>query len=306
MFQIIKPGTKIPFLAATKYYLAFSVALLVICAAIISVKGFQYGIDFAGGTVIQAKFNNKVELDQVRTAISQAGAGDAIIQNFGDDGNDILIRIEQSEKELDDISREIQSSLHQSFQDNKVEIVRIEQVGPQVGDQLKAKAIYAIIYALIGMLIYIAFRFRFIYAIGAVASLALNVVFLLGVFSALGKEIDLTIVAALLTVVGYQINDTIVVFDRLRENLGSQNYEGMSLREVLDASLNETLSRTVLTGGTTLFAVISLYIFGGEVINGFSFMLLLGLIFGTFASVCVAAAIVYAILDMKEKKAATA
>lgn len=305
MFQIIKPGTTIPFLAATRYYLGFSLLLLVICAAVIGVKGFQYGIDFAGGTVVQAKFDKKIDLDEIRASIAQAGAGDAIIQNFGD-GNDVLIRLEQSDKELDDVSRELQASLLQSFQDSNVEIVRIEQVGPQVGDQLKKKAFYAIVYALIGMLIYIAFRFRIIYAVGAVASLALNVIFLLGLFSIFGWEIDLTIIAALLTVVGYQINDTIVVFDRVRENLGSQSYEGMTIREVLDASLNETLSRTVLTGGTTLFAVISLYLFGGAVINGFSLTLLIGLVFGTFASICIAAAIVYVILERQEKKAALA
>lgn len=305
MFQIVKPGTKIPFLAGTKYYLMVSAALTVLCLAIILIKGFNYGIDFSGGTVIQASFESEINLDNVRSTLTKTSAGDAIIQNFGD-GNDILIRLEQSDKNLDDISKEIQAALHEGFKENNVEIVRVEQVGPQVGDQLKTKALYALLYALVGMLIYIAFRFRLIYAIGAVAALALNVLVTLSVFSILGKEIDLTIVAALLTVVGYQINDTIVVFDRLRENLGSQSYEGMNLREVLDASINETLSRTTLTGGTTLLAVLALYFFGGEVINGFSFMLLVGLVFGTFASVFVAAAIVYVILDIKEKKAAAA
>lgn len=298
MFEIIKPGTKIDFLSYTKYYFTASIILTVICFGILLSKGFNYGIDFAGGTVIQAHFEKDPNLDEIRKAISNAGIGDAIIQNFGD-GDDVLIRLEKLDKELDVISKNVQNALIQTFKDEKVEIVRIEQVGPQVGEQLKSKAFYAVIYALIGMLIYIAVRFRPIYAVGAVAALAHDVIITLGVLSITGREIDLTIVAAILTIVGYSINDTVIVFDRVRENLKAEGGSSLSVKDILNRSLNETLTRTVITSGTTLFAVIALYFLGGEVINGFAFTLLIGIGFGTYSSVCVAAAIVYILMTRK-------
>lgn len=302
MFEIIKPGTRIDFLSYTKYYFTVSIILTLIGVAVIMTKGFNYGIDFAGGTVIQAEFEQEPNLDDVRKAMNEIGMGEAVIQNFGD-AHDVLIRIEKSERQLDEVSNDIKNTLVQTFSDGKVDIVRVEQVGPQVGEQLKTKAIYAVIYALIGMLIYIALRFKLVFAVGAVVSLFHDVIITLGIFSLMGKEINLTIVAALLTIVGYSINDTVIIFDRVREKMKTEADSSMSLKTVLNISLNETLSRTVLTSGTTLLAVLALFIFGGEVIHGFALALLVGIGFGTYSSICVAAALVYVIMNKKEAKA---
>jgi len=289
MFQIIKPGTKIDFIGKSKVFLSISAALVIISVVMMVSKGFNFGIDFAGGTVIQVKFDKAPDLDSMRKNLKSLKLGDLVIQTFGE-AESVLIRVEQSDQDLQVVSNKIKENLQTTFQGNKMVFERIEQVGPQVGDDLKKKATYAIVFALIGVLIYIAFRFKLTYAVGAVLALFHDVLITLGLFSLIGKEINLPIIAAVLTIVGYSLNDTIVVFDRIRENLKEDDVD---LLGTMNRSINETLSRTVLTSLTTLLAVTSLYLFGGAVINGFAFALLVGVIVGTYSSIGIASSFVY-------------
>jgi preprotein translocase subunit SecF len=298
MFQLIK-STNIDFLSKSKYFVILSSILCILSAGIILTKGFNYGIDFAGGTIVQVQFEKTPNLDNLRKSLNAMNLGDVVIQNFGDP-KEVLIRVEQSNEKLTEVSKKIKSQLEKSFKGNKFILERVEQVGPKVGKDLKGKALMAIAYALVGILIYVSLRFEFVFSLGAVLALAHDILITMGVFSLIGKEINLPIIAAALTVVGYSLNDTIVVFDRIRERLKS-NMENLSLKDTINLSLNETLSRTILTSLTTLLAVLSLYLFGGEVINGFAFALLIGIMVGTYSSIGVASALVFAIKKAKDK-----
>lgn len=297
MIEIIKSTIEIDFLSKAKVFTLISGILCLLSVGIILTKGFNYGIDFAGGTIIQAKFEKDPNLDTLRKTLNQLDLGDVVIQNFGDD-KEVLIRVEKSTRKLTEVSKEIKNQLLTSFSDNKFIIERVEQVGPKVGKDLKGKAIMAIIYALVGILIYVSLRFEFIFSVGAVLALSHDIIITMGIFSLLGKEINLPIIAAALTVVGYSLNDTIVVFDRIREKLKAGT-DNLTLKEIMNKSLNETLSRTILTSLTTLVAVVSLYIFGGEVINGFALALLIGVLVGTYSSIGVASSLVYSIKNKK-------
>jgi len=297
MIELIKSNVNIDFLGKSKMFFLISGAIVVLSLFLIFTKGFNYGIDFAGGTVVQVKFEKTPDLDKLRNSFKDLSLGEMVIQTFGEP-NDILIRVEKTNIGLKETADAIQKKIKEASGDQKIVIERVEQVGPQVGGQLKKKAIMATIYSLIGILIYVSLRFEFIFSLGAVIALFHDVIITLGIFSLLGKEITLPIVAAILTIVGYSLNDTIVVFDRIRENL--KNGTGkLNLYEVMNKSINETLSRTILTSGTTLLAVLALYLFGGEVINGFSFALLIGIIVGTYSSIGVASALVYKIKKTK-------
>lgn len=296
MIEIIKSNVNIDFLGRSKLFFVISGLLIVASLILIFTKGFNYGIDFAGGTVVQVKFEKNPDLDKIRNSFKGLEIGEMIIQTFGEP-NDILVRVEKTDKDLKETANIIQNKLKE-ISEGKIIIERVEQVGPQVGSQLKNKALMAVIYSLIGILIYVSVRFEFIFSLGAVLALFHDVTITLGIFSLLGKEISLPIIAALLTIVGYSLNDTIVVFDRIREKF-KQSTNKDRIIEVMNRSINETLSRTLLTSGTTLLAVIALYVFGGEVINGFSFALLIGIIVGTYSSIGVASSLVYSI---KKKK----
>lgn len=296
MIEIVKSNIKINFLGKSKLFFAISGALIFISLLLIFVKGFNYGIDFAGGTVVQVKFDQTPDLDKIRSSFKGLEIGEMVIQTFGESDH-ILVRVEKTDKDLKETANIIQAKLKE-ISGGKITIERVEQVGPQVGSQLKSKATMAVIYSLIGILIYVSIRFEFIFSLGAVLALFHDVIITLGIFSLMGKEISLPIIAALLTIVGYSLNDTIVVFDRIREKL--KNSAGKdNIMQVMNVSINETLSRTLLTSGTTLLAVLALYVFGGEVINGFSFALLIGIIVGTYSSIGVASSLVYTIKTKK-------
>jgi preprotein translocase subunit SecF len=299
MFEIIKQNTKIDFLSRTKIFFAISGIFVILSIVLIFTKGFNYGIDFAGGTLVQAKFEKAPELTKIRNAVGQE-VGEVVIQNFGND-REVLIRVEKASGNLQEISDNIRLTLTDTFGTEAFDIVRVEQVGPQVGAQLKNKATLAIVYALIGILIYVSLRFEFTYSVAAVIAIFHDVLITLGIFSFLGMEINLPIVAAALTIVGYSLNDTIVVFDRIREKLKAASDKAV-LKDVMNKSINETLSRTLLTSGTTLLAVLSLYLFGGEVIKGFAFALLIGVIIGTYSSIGVATSMVFAYKQYKISK----
>jgi len=293
MFEIIKPGTKIDFMGKSKLFFLISGIIVLLSLVIIFTKGFNLGIDFAGGSVIQVRFDNPPSLDVLRENIKKLNLGDVVIQNFGDE-REVLIRVEKTDKDLNTVANDVKSALSNSFKNNNFIVERVEQVGPQVGSELQKKATMAVIYALIGILIYVAVRFEFIFSIGAVLALFHDVIITLGVFSLTSREINLPIVAAVLTIVGYSLNDTIVVYDRIRERLkGSASKT--SLINLINQSINETLSRTLLTSFTTFLAVLALYVFGSEIIKNFSFALLIGIIVGTYSSIGIASSFVYSI-----------
>jgi preprotein translocase subunit SecF len=252
--------------------------------------GPNYGIDFAGGTVIQVRFSQPVSPGEIRESLKDAALG-GTIQRFGAEGvGEYLIRMQTSSSDVEGLSAQINDALAKRFGEDTFEIRRTEMVGPKVGKDLRKKGLQAIIFALIGILIYISIRFKLRFAIGAVAALAHDVMITVGVFSLANKEFSLPVLAALLTIVGYSLNDTIVVYDRIRENTGRMRRE--HFEKTVNISINETLSRTILTSCTTLIVVIVLFLMGGGVIHDFTFALLIGIVVGTYSSVFVASPLV--------------
>jgi preprotein translocase subunit SecF len=289
--QIIRPDIDFDFVGKNR--IAVILSVIIILAGIISLiskEGPEYGIDFAGGTLIQFQLAKPTESADIREALKDLPLGSLTVQQFGGDTNEFLIRAQESGAELQQISQRIRKSLENRFGEGQVEIRRSETVGSLVGKELRQKGLLALLYAIGGTLIYISWRFEFRFAVGAVIALLHDVLVTLAFFSFFDKEIDLTIIAAFLTIIGYSLNDTIVIYDRIRENLGK--YHGEGFAAIVNRSLNETLSRTILTSGTTLLVVVALFIFGGAVINNFAFALLVGIIAGTYSSIFVASAVV--------------
>jgi preprotein translocase subunit SecF len=281
-------GTHINFLGHRRAAFLLSGALIL--AGLISLGvhgGPKQGIDFSGGILLQVQFERPIPAESIRHTLASIGLGDAEIQHFGN-GREAIIRTRAAEGE--DLTGEIIAALNAANPDNQADIRREELVGPKVGGELRATAALAIIYALIGMLIYISLRFEFKFAVGAVAALVHDVLITLGMFSLTGRELSLPVIAAFLTVVGYSLNDTIVVYDRIRE--GRRKMYGKSFIEIVNTSINETLSRTLITSLTTLLVVLSLFFLGGEVIKDFAFALLVGVIVGTYSSIYVASPLV--------------
>jgi len=245
----------------------------------------KYGIDFAGGTLVQLKFKNPPVIEEVRDGLRTIGLGDSTIQEFGSK-NHILVRVERSEEKLEEIGTKVKNSLIEKYQAENIVVERVEMVGPKVGKDLREKAILSIVYAIIGIVIYISWRFEFQYAVAAIIALIHDVLVTMGAFSLADKEFTLVIVAAFLTIIGYSLNDTIVVFDRIRENMRRKGKT--LLKDVINASINQTLSRTILTSGTTLLVVVALFFLGGEIIHDFSFALMIGVLVGTYSSIFIA------------------
>jgi preprotein translocase subunit SecF len=299
--EIIKNDSKIDFLGKAKLFFLISGILIAVSIFLIMTKGLNYGIDFSGGTVIQLKYEKAPDLNKLRKAVADLKIGDASIQNFGNP-NEVLIRLGKTKDiHLEVLSKTIQTKISEVDPANKFNIERIEQVGPQVGSELKYKAIMALIYANIGVLIYVAIRFEFIYALGAILALVHDVLITLGFLSLTSKEFNLTVVAAILALIGYSLNDTIVVYDRIRERIKNSADNKLSIKDIMNKSINETLSRTVLTSFLTFLSVIALLIFGGEVINPFAFTLTIGIIVGTYSSIGIASGLVYLIKNLKKQ-----
>lgn len=285
--EFIKSGTTFDFVGKMKIAVGISVALIIISILSIVVhKGLNFGIDFAGGTIIQIKFTKTTSADLIRQAFQNISIQDAIIQEIGE--NEIIVRTNHAMTQGLDVK--ISETLTKQTGAGNFEIRRIEFVGPKVGKDLTNKAILAIIFAWIGMLVYISWRFEFRYALGAIIALVHDTMIVIGVLSLLNKEFTLTIVAALLTVIGYSINDTIIVFDRIRENRKKDLKR--SLAAIINSSTNETLSRTILTALTVILVLVSLLFLGGPVIHDFAFALLVGIIIGTYSSIFIASPIV--------------
>ena len=282
--RIFKGKFNIDFMG--KRHLAIVLSSLMIAVAIGSLifKGLNLGIDFTGGTLIEVDYPQPVELEAVRSTLSDAGFEQAQAQHFGS-SRDVLIRIAPREgRESAQLSEDVLAALR--TQDANVEMRRVEFVGPQVGEELTEQGALAMIYALAGILIYIMIRFQWRFAPGAVAALVHDVLIIVGFFSFFQFDFDLTVVAALLAVIGYSLNDTIVVFDRIRENF--RKMRKRTSLEVVNSSINQTLARTLMTSITTLLVLVSLFVFGGEVIHAFSLALILGVVVGTYSSIYVA------------------
>ncbi len=285
--QIIKPDINLDFVGKRKAALIFSAVLILIGLISLVVKGGpNYGIDFSGGTLVQMKFQEKTSAGDIKKALQGLDLGNVVVQQFGDDPREFLVRAQETSTELKGLSIQISHALEEVYGSEKVEVRRAEMVGPQVGKDLRKKGLLAIVYAMIGILVYITWRFEFRFAVGAILALIHDVLITLGVFSLFGKEIDLPIIAAFLAIIGYSLNDTIIVYDRIRENRGK--YGGKGFAEVVNRSINETLSRTIMTSGTTLLVVLALFLFGGGVIHNFAFALLVGVVVGTYSSIYVA------------------
>jgi preprotein translocase subunit SecF len=253
------------------------------------VKGWQFGIDFSGGTLVQVKFKSPVEISSIKANLKNVTTSETTVQGFGEE-NEYMIRLAGIVTDLESLSDKIQSSLEQGFGKGSFEIRRVEMVGPRVGKDLRDKATLAIIFSLIGMLIYIWWRFELRFGVGAIIALAHDVTITVGALSLTNKPIDLTIIAALLTIVGYSVNDTIIVCDRIRENMKKMARE--KLEKLINVSINETLSRTILTSGTVFLVLIALFFLGGGVIHDFAFALIIGVIVGTYSSVYIATPLV--------------
>ena len=276
-----------------KRKIAFVFSMLLIGVSIVSLltQKLNFGIDFTGGTLVEVGYQESVELDQVRSVLTATEFSDAVVQYFGS-AKDVLIRVGQVQgKNSADISNEIIEVLKQSGQ--PVEVRRVEFVGPQVGEDLQEDGGLAMIYALIMIFIYIAFRFQRLFSVGALAALVHDITITIGFFSILQLDFDLTVLAALLAVIGYSLNDTIVVFDRIRENF-RRIRKGAPV-EIINASLNQTLSRTLVTSMTTLLVLVALFFLGGEIIRPFSTALIIGVIIGTYSSIYVASPVTLAL-----------
>lgn len=281
--------TNIDFLGMRKF--GFVISGSFILAGLVSLVlqgGPVLSIDFTGGTLAQIQFEDPPDIGKVRSALDKMNIGVGEVQTFGAP-NEILIRL-QVDNSKNDPALELKKALQSEFSTEKLDFRRIEKVGPKIGSELKGKALFAIVTAIIGILIYISIRFEFRFAIGAIAALVHDVLITLGIFSILNYEISLSIIAAFLTIVGYSLNDTIVVFDRVRENL--KKLKTLDQESIFNKSINDSLSRTVITSFTTFLVVSILYIAGGEVIRYFAFAMIIGVLVGTYSSIYVASPVV--------------
>jgi preprotein translocase subunit SecF len=277
-------NTKLPVMQLRRYCVTISWVAALLAVALISTKGLNFGIDFKGGSLFEIQ--NKagpIDMASLRSKLGALGLGDVQIQGL-DQPNEALIRVEQQEG--GDAAQQVAAAKVQEALGKDVDIRRSEVVGPAVSGELKQAGVIAVSLAIVGILLYIWFRFEWQFGVAAILALVHDILITIGVFSLFSFDFGLTEVAALLTLAGYSINDTVVVFDRIRENL--RRYKKMPLIELLNQSINETLSRTVLTASTTFLAVLALYVFGTEVIRGFSFAMLFGIVIGTWSSIFVA------------------
>ena len=301
------PG-RFAFMSVAPAFSLGSLVLIVICCGIIFSNGFRYGIDFAGGTEVQVQFASKPPVSEIRDFLETL-VGSVMVQTLGEE-NEVLIRMQMAEganeKEVNEKNnariKSVTTGLVEKFSLGTESIRRVDSVGPQVGAELKTKGFLAVIYSLIMILIYVGLRFDYKYAPGAVICLFHDAIITLGIFSILGKEVNVQILAAILTIIGYSLNDTIVNFDRIREN--ETVFKGKDLNFIINRSINDVLSRTLLTSITTLLAVIALYTFAGGVIEDLAFTLGIGVVVGTYSSIYVASPLVILTEKLSTKWAA--
>ena len=278
--KLIPDDTKIPFVRFRHIAVSISILLIIASAILTMSRGLNFGIDFEGGILLEIGTNGPADIGELRSRLGSLGLGEVQIQEFGE-ANDVLIRVQTPDKGGDAASQAVIDKIKGELGD-KVDYRRIEVVGPQVSGELIQSGITAVVLSIVLMLIYIWFRFEWQFSLGSVLALVHDVALTIGVFSFLQLDFSLQTIAAILTIIGYSMNDTVVVYDRIRENL--RKYKRMDLGELVDLSINETLSRTVMTSGTTLLALFALYIFGGEVLRDFTFAMIFGILVGTYSS----------------------
>ena len=293
--QLLKHDLKLDFMGKRKLALILSLVLIIVSVAAMFVRGLNLGIDFTGGTLVEVGYPDNVGLETVRQALASSGYTDAIVQHFGT-SKDVLIRfpVAAADEDKASLSNRVIDALGST---GEPKMRRVEFVGPQVGDELRDKGGLAMLYALIGILIYVALRFEWRFSLGSVAALVHDVILVVGFFAITQVEFDLTVLAALLAVIGYSLNDTIVVFDRIRENFRRIRKGASEL--IINTSINQTLARTLMTSLTTLLVLVALFIFGGEVIHAFSIALIVGVIVGTYSSIYIASS---SLLTLKVSK----
>jgi preprotein translocase subunit SecF len=290
MFEIIRHDTNFPFTRFLKPAALLSAVLLVICAVgLVSRGGLKYGIDFAGGTIVEVNFKKPVDIGAVRAALAEAGLAGAEIKHFGSD-SEVLVSTEMSTTSLEGLEGKVHQGLDAKFGADAYSVVRIEMVGPKVGADLRQKGVWAVIASWALMLVYITWRFEFKFAVGGILALVHDVLISVGIFTLVGRTFSLTVLAAVLTIVGYSINDTIVIYDRIRELLRREGKK--TFREIIDLAVNQTLSRSILTSLTVFVVLVVLYLFGGEIIRDFSFIMLIGVVAGSYSTIFIAAPVI--------------
>jgi preprotein translocase subunit SecF len=289
--ELIKPGTNIPFTRYRKIAVILSTAVNLAVLIALFVKGPALGVDFAGGTLVQVQFQRKVSIPDIRRALETIDLGGSVIQDFGQEGdNEYLVRLEKTPGELGTLGEQIKKAFSDQFGAGSFEVRRIESVGPKIGEDLRFRGIMSVIAATVMMGIYIWLRFELRFGLGAVTALIHDVLVTVGALMLANYEFDLTIIAALLTIVGFSVNDTVVICDRIRENMRKIKRE--KLETIVNTSINETLSRTILTTGTALMVLLALYLLGGAVIRPFAFALLVGFVSGVYSTIFIAAPII--------------
>ena len=285
--ELIKPGTNIPFTRYRKIAVILSTAVNMAVLIALFVKGPNLGVDFAGGTVVQLKFQQKVAIPDIRRALETVGLGTAVIQDFGEQGsNEYLVRLDKTSGEIGAMSEQIKKALSDQFGARNFELRRIESVGPKVGEDLRFRGVMSVLAATVMMGVYIWLRFELRFGVGAVIALTHDILVTVGALLLANYEFDLTIVAALLTVVGYSVNDTVIVCDRIRENMRKIKRE--NLESIINTSINETLSRTIITTSTAIMVLVALFFLGGAVIRPFAFALLVGFFSGVYSTIFIA------------------
>ncbi|MDH5581494.1 MAG: protein translocase subunit SecF [Bdellovibrionales bacterium] len=286
MIEIVKPDINIDF--TSKFKVSSVISIIVVVIALYGLLSrMEYGVDFRGGAEIQAKFDSPVSLDLMRTKLEKAGFSGVSAQTIGEfSDNEILLKVAANEENLNEVTQKVRSTLMKVFEDKKPDIRKIDIVGPKAGAALRVSGFQAMLWAILAIMIYIGLRFDFKYAPGAIVALFHDVVIILGIFAFTNTEFTLQTVAALLAVIGYSVNDTVIVYDRVREH--EERDRELPLIKHINSAINSTLSRTVLTSGTTLFVSLSMFFFGGQAIKDFFFAITLGIIIGTYSSIFVA------------------
>ncbi|MDA1198013.1 MAG: protein translocase subunit SecF, partial [Proteobacteria bacterium] len=276
---------------STNYSKFFKTAIIcsfiamVVSFSFLFFKGLNYGVDFNGGTLIEIRVSDKnIKIQQIRESLNANKLGEVNVKQFGKE-NDFLIKFEKNPEEIEKFISELKNNISKKI-GSEVNFRRVESVGPKVSDELLKQGIIAIVLSFAGIFFYLWIRFEWQFSLGSIIALIHDVIITLGIFSILSLEVNLSIVAAVLTIVGYSINDTVVIYDRIRENL--LKYSKINTNEIANISINETFSRTIITSGTTLLAVVSIFVFGGEILRGFSFAMILGIIIGTYSSIFIA------------------
>ncbi|MGW8228985.1 MAG: protein translocase subunit SecF [Gammaproteobacteria bacterium] len=290
--EIFKKATHIDFMGKRKLAIVFSLLLMAVSIGALVTRGLNFGLDFTGGTLIEVGYEQPVDLHEVRAALDKVGFGDAVVQHFGT-SKDVLVRLAPRDGEDTEVLGDKVLQVLNTASEGEVKMRRQEYVGPQVGNELRDDGGLAMIIALAFILVYVMARFEYRFALGSIAALIHDVVITLGFFALFQFEFDLTTMAAVLAVIGYSLNDTIVVFDRIRENFRKMRKDAP--RQVINTSINQTLSRTLMTSGTTLLVVFAMFFIGGQLIHSFSLALIVGIMVGTYSSIYVASAVALAL-----------